>query len=96
MARESAARQVESGDTPSVCGPVKFQIVTLVENSLLTYHRASEIFGISGTELKEAKAAGLIAFVQAGRRGVRFRVSEINRYILDRETRMQRGTRRIS
>lgn len=87
---DNSTRQSGAGDTAQI------RIITLFENQLLTYRRVTELFGISGTELKEAKAAGLLAFVPAGRRGVRFRVSVINRYILEKETREQRGIRRIS
>jgi hypothetical protein len=77
-------------------GTAQVRIITLFDNQLLTYDQVHEYFGICRTELKEAKAAGILPFVPAGRRGVRFRVSVINRYILEKETRMQRGIRRIS
>lgn len=77
-------------------GTAQIRIVTLFDNQLLTYDQVREYFGICGTELKEAKAAGAIAFVRIGRRGVRFRVSVITRFILEREIRMQPSIRRIS
>lgn len=86
----NASSQQSSDGTPRVV------TIQLFENQLLTYAQVTEYFGISGTELKEAKAAGLLPFYPAGRRGVRFRVSVINRYILEKETRVQRGMRRIS
>jgi hypothetical protein len=87
---DNSAQQIAVGGTACV------EVVKLFDNQLLTYREVKKYFGICGTELKSAKADGLISFYPAGKRGVRFRVSVITRYILDKEMRMQRRTRSAS
>jgi hypothetical protein len=72
------------------------QVETYHLDQLLTYKQASLRFGISITMLKEWKAKGILAFVLVGKNGVRFRYGEICRLIQERETRINRRTRRAS
>jgi hypothetical protein len=66
------------------------------DNQLLTYQKVQSYFGLSVAEMKHAKANGLVDFIPIGIQGtgVKFRASAINRYILDKETRLKR--RRVS
>lgn len=55
------------------------------ENQLLGYKEAAQYLGISETYLRRLKAAGKIAYVAIGVRGIRFRVSALNKWSAERE-----------
>ena len=53
----------------------------LFDNQLLTYHEAAKYLSISESYLRRLKGRNQIGFVPIGNRGVRFRVSSLNRWI---------------
>jgi excisionase family DNA binding protein len=55
------------------------------ENQLITYKEAAKYLSVSESYLRRLKANGRIPFVFVGDRGVRFRVSSLNRWIEKRE-----------
>lgn len=58
----------------------------LFDNQLINYKQAAQYLGVSESYLRRLKGKGLIPFVQVGDRGIRFRVSSLNRWIEKRET----------
>jgi excisionase family DNA binding protein len=55
------------------------------ENQLITYKEAAKYLSVSESYLRRLKAKGEVPFVFVGERGVRFRVSSLNRWIEKRE-----------
>lgn len=55
------------------------------ENSLLNYKEAARYLSVSESYLRRLKRKGLIPCVFVSDRGVRFRVSSLNRWIEKRE-----------
>lgn len=55
------------------------------ENQLVDYKKASQYLSISESYLRRLKAQGKIPYVTLGQRGVRFRISSLNRWIAERE-----------
>jgi excisionase family DNA binding protein len=55
------------------------------ENSLLSYKEAARYLSVSESYLRRLKRRGLVPCVFIGDRGIRFRVSSLNRWIEKRE-----------
>lgn len=55
------------------------------DNQLLTYKQAARYLAVSAPYLRRLKSKGVVPFVQVGDRGIRFRVSSLNRWIEKRE-----------
>jgi excisionase family DNA binding protein len=66
--------------TPSISPCESF-----VENQLINYKQAAQYLSVSESYLRKLKARGAILHVFVGNRGVRFRVSSLNRWIEKRE-----------
>src|SRR5690349_17680849 len=58
---------------------------TFFENQLLTYKQTAQYLSLSEPYLRKLKAKGDIPFVVVGHRAVRFRVSSLNQWIVNRE-----------
>ena len=58
---------------------------SLFDNQLLGYKQAAKYLAISEAYLRRLKSQGKIKWVSLGSRGVRFRVSSLNRFIDERE-----------
>lgn len=58
---------------------------SLFENQLLSYKQAAKYLGISESYLRRLKTDGKMPFVQIGSRGVRFKVSTLDRWVSERE-----------
>lgn len=58
---------------------------TLFDNQLLGYKQAAKYLNLSESYLRRLKAQGKMPFVKIGVRGVRFRVSAINKWVAERE-----------
>ncbi len=70
----------------SVLSPsVSSQEIQFFENRLLTYAQAAKYLSVSESYLRRLKGKGHVPFVFVGTRGVRFRVSSLNRWIEKRE-----------
>lgn len=57
----------------------------LFENQLVDYKKASQYLSISESYLRRLKSQGKIPYVTLGQRGVRFRISSLNKWIAERE-----------
>ncbi len=55
------------------------------ENQLLTYKQAAQYLSVCESYLRRLKSKKLIPFVLVSDRGIRFRVSSLNRWIEKRE-----------
>jgi excisionase family DNA binding protein len=55
------------------------------ENQLLSYKEAAQYLSVSESYLRRLKGKGHIPFVLVSDRGIRFRVSSLNRWIEKRE-----------
>lgn len=55
------------------------------ENQLVDYKKASQYLGISESYLRRLKSQGKVPYVTIGQRGVRFRISSLNKWITERE-----------
>ena len=58
---------------------------SLFLNQLLTYKQAAKYLSVSESYLRRLKSHGVVPHVYVGNRGVRFRVSSLNRWIEKRE-----------
>ena len=61
------------------------QLVSFFENQLLSYKQAAQYLSLSEAYLRRLKARGHIPFVLVSDRGIRFRVSSLNKWIEERE-----------
>ena len=55
------------------------------DNQLLGYEEAAQYLSMSESYLRRLKHQGLIPYVPIGRRGIRFKVASLNRWISERE-----------
>jgi excisionase family DNA binding protein len=55
------------------------------ENQLLSYKQAARYLSVSESYLRRLKNKGRVPYVMVGDRGIRFRVSSLNRWIEKRE-----------
>lgn len=64
------------------------------ENQLLSYKQAAQYLGISEVYLRRLKSMGPtkggVPYVQVGDRGIRFRISSLNKWIESREVKCKR------
>jgi excisionase family DNA binding protein len=58
---------------------------SFILNSLLNYKQAAQYLSVSESYLRRLKSRGVVPHVYIGNRGVRFRVSSLNRWIEKRE-----------
>jgi excisionase family DNA binding protein len=56
-----------------------------IENQLVDYKQAAKYLSVSESYLRRLKSRGEIPHVYVGTRGIRFRVSSLNRWIEKRE-----------
>lgn len=55
------------------------------DNQLITYKEAARYLGVSESYLRRLKSRGTVPWVQVSRRGIRFRVNSLNKWIEERE-----------
>lgn len=60
-------------------------VIPIFENQLLSYKEAARYLSISEVYLRRLKRLGKIPYVQMGRRGVRFRLSSLSKWVEERE-----------
>lgn len=53
--------------------------------NLIGYQRAAKYLGLSEAYLRRLKSQGKIPYVQVGRRGIRFRITSLDAWVLERE-----------
>lgn len=75
---------MEKGSTP-IQTPSVSPCEVFVENQLISYKQAAQYLSVSESYLRKLKARGEIPHVFVGNRGVRFRVSSLNRWVDKRE-----------
>ena len=84
MERDILPKVTENKDAGKFGSLQKLEVL-ISDNQLLSYAQAAKYLSVSESYLRRLKSKGHIPFVFIGSRGVRFRVSSLNRWIEKRE-----------
>jgi excisionase family DNA binding protein len=76
---------MEKGESPVQISPALLNESCFFDNQLITYKQAAKYLSVCESYLRRLKSKGKVSFVSMGARGVRFRVSSLNRWIEKRE-----------